>query len=579
MRRAVIFMRASSSSFFRLFGLLAAMVFAPTRVVGSSQDPARTVTIYVHGFELTGADRDGVFGDDIQDAVADSVAALIGLPTGAVNGSLPPNAVVGTTYYGDTAPGYYSATDLSDVDAITAQWGGGVPRYALILAKFARHALERSGAQQVNFVSVSFGALVTRWLIEKDLEGLASQGKIARWLTLEGVVSGNWVASHDDLVNILALVQPEPIDVHHMKYDWVETNLASPRTDTSNPLLAGILLGHVVSTDDSGNGGSLRDAMLAYGEYAPNDGVQAAPDAVFRAVGTAAQFQGRGPTVATFYADHLGLANHRSAWAEAATFLTGARRVTVTMTSARVVNLHEPSAPWWDWRPAEVLFESRVFSPAAAARWGITEALSSHVKDGAAAPLVRFSTSGETKSLSYVLFDDFVLPQETALRLELHDWELDYDLRYGVTETIQAPYYDDMGGGTVIVSTLAPGTYSFANADWSCSIDVKVYDYPFLGAVGVSDPVSAPRPLALAISPQPSSAGVRIAAAIGSVSAPATLEILDLAGRLVRHQESAGADFSWDGRDTDGNRAPAGIYLARVRAIGRQLRGRICRIR
>src|SRR5436189_211511 len=92
----------------------------------ASHDPNRTVTVYVHGFERTGADRHGIYGDDIQDAVADSVAALIGLPVSEVMGALPPNAVLGTTYYGDTPPSYYTAADRAELGAVTAQWGRGV---------------------------------------------------------------------------------------------------------------------------------------------------------------------------------------------------------------------------------------------------------------------------------------------------------------------------------------------------------------------------------------------------------------------------------------------------------------------
>jgi hypothetical protein len=203
--------------------------------------------------------------------------------------------------------------------------------------------------------------------------------------------------------------------------------------------------------------------------------------------------------------------------------------------------------------------------------------LSAHVKDDAAAPLVRYDRSGDTKTLSYVLFDDFVLPEETALRLELHDWELDYDLRYGVTETIQTPYYDDMGGGSLLVSTLAPGTYSFANSDWSCAIEVRVFDYPFQSLVGVGDPAPPPERSALQVFPQPARAGVRI------VTAPwggaSRLEILDLSGRLVRRIEGAGASFTWDGRAADGRPAPAGVYLARVTAGTEVRSGRICLLR
>lgn len=561
--------------------LMALPALTPAAALGVSHDPTRTVTIYLHGFETTGADRHGVYGDDIHEPLADSVAALVGLPIGEPSGPLSPNAVVGTTYYGDVAPSYYTAADRAEIDAITSLWGGGVPRYALIVAKYARHVLQRSGAQQVNIVSASLGALVARWLIEKNLENLAGDGKIARWLTIEGLVAGNWVASHDELVDLLSIVHPEPIDVLHMKYGWVEANLHTPRVDVDNPLLANILVGHVVSTDDSGNHGALRDVMLAYGEYEPNDAVQAVPDAKFRSVAPASQFLGKPPTCATFHTDHLGLQDHRAAWAEAATFVTGTRRVTVTMTSAQVMNLHEPSEPWWDWRPAEILLESRAFSPAAEARWAITEALSTHVKEGAEALLQRYQNQGDTKSLSYVLFDDFVVPEEEELRLEVHAWELDYDARYGVFETIQTPYYDDLGGGVVVVSTLTPGTYAFSNLDWNCRISVSIFDYPFPGLVGVSEPSPDHDRGLLSISPSPATSWVRIGAEFGLPSGtPATLDIADVSGRIVRRMRGvSGNVFLWDGRDSDGGRAAAGIYLARVCAAGIVRRGKICLVR
>src|SRR5205814_2368669 len=103
-------------------------------------------------------------GGNVHEPVAEAVAAFAGLPIlGDADGAPPPNVVAGTTYYGDTPPPYYSAADLAEIDQVTAQWGGGVPRYALIVAKYARHVLEISGARQVNFVSVSFGSLIVRW--------------------------------------------------------------------------------------------------------------------------------------------------------------------------------------------------------------------------------------------------------------------------------------------------------------------------------------------------------------------------------------------------------------------------------
>ena len=570
----------------RFRGATLAITCALLVVVGpalAGHDPNRTATIFVHGFELTGADRHGVFGDDFPEALAESVATMAGLPTSReAAGPMPINVVAGTTYYGDTAPSYYTDADRAEIDRITAEWGGGVPRYAFIVARHARHVLERSGADQVNIVSVSFGSLITRWMIENNVGGLAGAGRIARWLTAEGLVAGNWAASKPDLVNLLSIVAPEPIDVDHMAYGWIEAHLHAPRRTADDPRYANILIGQVASTDDGRNEAALRTAMLLYEEYMPNDGTQAMPDAVFGDVAAGSRFAGRPPTLSVFHADHLGIKAVRGAWARGAIFVTASRRVTVTMTAARVANLREPQYPWWNWTPAEILFESRVYSPAAWGRWRITEPLSAWVKEGAAPPLRRYRTTGETQSFQQVLYDDLVLPEETSLTLDLRATEVDYDPRYGVVETWETPYYDDLGGGTLSISALESGTYTFAVPDWSCEIAVQVFDYAFAPLVGVPGAGPASRD-GLVLVPNPARAGMRIAAPIppaGTSDQPATLEVTDITGRTVRRMAgSLRAGFTWDGRDGGGRSLPAGVYLVRVLTAGGTWHGRGCLLR
>ena len=550
----------------------------------ASHDPNRTVTIYVHGFDRTGADRHGVYGADIHETLEDSLAAMAGLSVGDTSGGpLPPNAVIATTYYGDTAPPYYTAADRAQVDGLTAQWGGGVPRYASIVARYAQNALERSGANQVNFVSASFGSLVVRWLIEKDVAGLAGSGRIARWLTIEGLVAGNWEASRGALVDYLDFVQPEPIDVDHMDYGWVSAHLHNPRTEADNPLYAGILVGQEASTDDSGNNGGLSALMLGYNEYMPNDGVQAVPDARFQTMTAQSRFQGLSPTLGFFHVDHLGIKHEAGAFAEAATFITARRRVTVTMTSARVTNLHEPSLPYWNWLPAEVVFESWVHSPAVQARWGIGDPLCARSKEDAVAPLRRYRSSGETQAIGEIVFDDMVLPGETRLGIDLHAAEVDYDPDYGVFETAVTPYYDDMGGGSLEVSTLQPGTYAFTAPDWSCELSVSVVDYPFASLLDVPPATARSGARALVFAPNPSASRVRITLAGAAATLddePARLEIADVSGRMVRVIEgSAHGGFLWDGRDAQGRPVPAGVYLHRAITSHGTWNGRSCRIR
>ncbi len=565
-----------------LLAVFAALVGAgaPAR---ASHDPNRTVTVYVHGFERTGADRQGVYGADIHEMLQDSLATLAGLPLAdTTGGPLLPNAVAATTYYGDTAPPYYSSVDLAEIDLLTSAWGGGVPRYAYIVARYAQRALERSGADQVNFVSASFGSLVVRWLIEKNVAGLAGAGRVARWLTIEGLIAGNWAASRDALVSYLDFVQPQPIDIDHMHYDWVSTHVHTPRTEADSPYYAGILTGQVASTDDGGNNGGLSALMLSYNEYLPNDGVQALPDARFQTMTARSRFHGLPPTLGLFHVDHLGIKDYAGAYAQAATFITARRRVTVTMTSARVTNLREPQLPLWNWLPAEVVFESWVYSPAVQTRWGIGDPLSARLKEDATAPLRRFRRSGETQAVGEIVFDDLVLPEETQLRIDLHAAEVDYDPHYGVYETATTPYYDDMGGGSVVVSTLQPGTYTFAAQDWSCELSVDVFEYPFAAVLDVptSAPVRVARALVIAPNPSASSARIKLAGLPPALAdEPARLEIADVSGRVVRVIEgSLRGTFLWDGRDARGRPLPTGVYLHRATTPHGVWRGRSCRI-
>ncbi|TMQ70098.1 MAG: hypothetical protein E6K80_09585 [Candidatus Eisenbacteria bacterium] len=393
--------RASAAA---ILGATLLVLLAATPLISATQaaaqDPAHTATIYVDGFDSGGASRTGVFGADRRTPLVDSVAALVRCAVANGESALPPNVVASTWYYGDTAPAYYGASDQAALAQVTAQWGGGVPRYALIVAKYVRNVLQRSGAQQVNLVSASFGSLIVRWLIEKDVEGLASEGRIARWLSIEGVLAGNWAASRDDLVHYLDFLDPLPIDVAHMNYGWVSAQVHTPRTEADNPLYSGILVGQVVSTDDGYDNGALSALMSSYGEWQPNDGVQAVADARFQSFTTRSRLDGLPPTLGFFHDDHLSFEQDRAAWAQAATFITQRRRVTVTMTSARVSDLHETHNFLYDMRPAEVVLESRVYSPAIEARWGVRGPVCTIEKEGGVAPLHRYTKDGETQTFN-----------------------------------------------------------------------------------------------------------------------------------------------------------------------------------
>jgi hypothetical protein len=545
--------------------LVAVALLGAVAPAARAQDPNRTVTIFVGGFASDGASRHGVFGVDGSEALLDSIAALVGVPVAHGEATLVPDVAADMVYYGDTPPPYYTGADTAELARVTAQWGGGVPRYALIVAKYARELMRRSGARQINIVSGSFGSLIVRWVIEKDLAALASSGAISRWLSVEGLLAGNWAASRNHLASLLNLVDPLPIDVTHMNYDWVATNLHSPRNEVDDPLYAKILLGSLASTDDSYENGALTTLMLSEQAWQPNDGLQAIADALFQHVTAQSQYLSLPPVLGLLRNTHLDVQNNRGGWADVATFLTQRRRVAIVMTDATIKNLSEP----FYLLPSEVVLESRVSSPAVAARWGIHEPLNVREKEGGVAPMRLFSKTGEHQRFTELLYDGLVLPEETQLQLDLHAEEIDYDWRYNVFETVTKPYYDELGSGTVMVSTLAPGTYTFDAPGWSCSVAVTTYDYPFAafgqGPATAVDP-PAPARVALAIGPNPHVGDVHIRlAGLATGAEAATLDVHDVSGRLVRHMSGDAAQgFVWDGHGQSGEPLPAGIYLYRV---------------
>jgi len=541
----------------------------------AEHDPNFTTTIFVHGFNNEGYSAEGVFGEDDWDEDMDPFTALAGLPNiSDPGGAYLPNVVASTRYYGDTPPFYYTPEDIAELDAVTTQWGGGVPRYALIVAKYARFALERSGADQVNFFSGSYGTFVTRWLIEKDLENLASEGKIARWLSAEGVLNGHWAASEDVLLFLWDLFGTPSLDVDQMHYDWVEANVHSPRWEADNPRFSGILSGKMGTTCDNANDGALTDAMILLDDWQPNDGVVGLNDSFFATMTTQSRFLGKTPTQGYYFRNHYELASYPAAWVQVANFLTGRKRVTITMTRTQVTDIHEPDDWLWDFTPAEIIFESEVFSPAALARWGMTDRVCVRDFGGGNTPIYEWGHNGLTQILSHKIFDDLVLDEEVEVDLHLWAREIDWEERYGVLEIIGVDDpTDEMAEGWITVPVTGPGTYLFSAADWNCDVEVEVFDYPFEPLVTAVAGPGNPPPAGsgLVLSPNPFSGAVEIRAPwLAEKTAGhrlAELEIFAATGRRVRRLAGdPAAGFRWDGRDESGRQLPAGVYLYRLQS-------------
>ncbi len=124
--------------------------------------------------------------------------------------------------------------------------------------------------------------------------------------------------------------------------------------------------------------------------------------------------------------------------------------------------------------------------------------------------------------------------------------------------------------GAWCIDGLAPGTYTL-------EFRVERYLTAYVNGVVASD-VTSEVPVALAPAaltfdppwPNPASGDVKLRLQVARPS-PVDLRIYDARGRLVRAWAAASIDagvheYAWDGRNSDGRTAPAGVYLIRARS-------------
>ncbi len=425
----------------------------------------RSVTVYIHGYDDKGVSYTNTYGYDAYDPMLNRLVELTGFDTlQTFDPADFTNVITITPYYGQKAPDYYTQQDIDEIKAITHQYGGGIPRYALIVAKYARHVMALTGADHVNFISASMGSLIARWIIEKDVEHLASEKKILRWQSLEGVIRGNKLASNKNLVKYANTIQKQPIDVEQMSYRWIETYLHNPRGEAASIYYKDIVISEISSTKAGDPFGWL---MLT----TPNDGYQAVEDTYFSSVLPQARYNGMLPTHTMFHRTHLGLRKDDGAWANVATFLLPHKRVQITLTGAKVDDIHEHT--YFLNKNAEIVFESKVYSPYIKEKWDITDAISERVYDSGALPIHKYSKDHQQKSFQQVLYDDYVLQGETKLKLTMAAYEVDQSLKYGVHDEFGSR--ENLGGKTIELP-LVDNTYTIRARDWSGTIQVHVIE-------------------------------------------------------------------------------------------------------
>ena len=456
--------------------LLTLMIVASASFAQAIQPPDQVATIVVHGFDPDGTSQSGTVGDDFSLDYVTDIAGALNLPLGIANPTAA-NQVACTTYYGTDYPSYYTPQDIADVNAATAAFGGGVPRYAAIVAKYARHVMQRSGAKQINLVGLSFGALVSRYIIEKNLENLAGSDSIARWICVEGVVSGNYAATYGGPAIYVFFNQyygGSPTDLDQMKYTWVDQNIHSPRQNSNAAYFANFPMHFWLAADDN-----IFNKMLTNLSGKANDGLVLLEDGYMKNMPVNLLYKGWLPTVSTLHATHDSMKSNEGLRAGLAAQVFGSKRVTITLTNVQVLRDFDPGKG-----PGEYVFGVKLFSPTAEDTMGTTVPIQDlRAEDNSIEYLSLSPNSAQSTGL--IWFDDMVLPGETNLRLETNVEEIDGDLIYQITET-GGEVRQQLANTQQTIDVTKNGTYTLATADWRGTIDVEIRDY-----VGNDNPNSA----------------------------------------------------------------------------------------
>jgi len=440
------------------------MVFAAVALPAHAvnYNPSTAIMVYIHGFDNDGWTYTNVYGDDSMiDDIAEPVnqiAAFTGRPTNFQNPTAP-NQVCGATYYGSVPPSWYTPEDVAADNAMPA----GVPRYALRMAKYIKHVIDRSGATSAIILSGSFGCEITRYLIEHNLCNLASDQLISRWMPIVGVVQGNWAASsiNYDLLGPIFGENPSP-DIDHMQYSWVDANISAHATMNS-PYYGPIIINQFVATADG-------DGYITALCNQPNDGTCNVSDEKFSGYTTAAALHPttdgvlQMPGLAYYPTVHTGIVDHMGMWAGVVSAAENNIRVTITLTQfyAKVNGDLLGNSEW--------AFSARTYAPRAATLWGVTAPMCDiNMSDGVS--ILLKMKKGQTQYPNWTVFDMIVPPGESQLNFQFNAYELDFFNKF--YDMYEIGSTRDMGL-TSATLTGATSTFTLSNSNYSATFVVTI---------------------------------------------------------------------------------------------------------
>ncbi len=417
-------------------------------------DNDTTITVEVHGFNpVDGGEWEETVYGEVDDAggMGRSIRLFAPAVPDWEDEPTATNQMVGVEYYGAIPAEWLSVEDIEEIEANDWRTDRVLHRYALIVAKFINRHMADVGATDVNIFCHSMGCHVTRYMIENDIEGVASSGVIARWSTATGVLAGARLARLFDnpfVRDAAELLWMNTADFVHMNPDYVTDHSAvwdHQLHAANNPLFEDMLIHHLVATDPT-----LQETFdilplldLSNPDDEPNDGLVYTWDELFweqdesvrhvtptgeRVLPTASyqtvdHFEIK-DTLPTGILHAAGLYHRRKVWIIARTLTL---RDDLEQDSIVDV-LNQGSAP------ADISFRARVsYDPYVTEVFGQPGFVHEQAPEDRSTPLTTLF-EGQSIRLDWTVYEGPVFDAMTTVSLDFELLEMDWYPRFGVSE-------------------------------------------------------------------------------------------------------------------------------------------------
>ncbi len=413
-----------------------------------------TITVWVHGFSNKSSSemKKIVYGRDrgCGGLLTEMRAYGFDRPCSTdPGGATAPNQMSRVEYYGGTPADWLTADQIAEIEQFPYSGPTALHRYGLIVAKFIRHKLATTGATHVNLACHSMGCFVLRYVIENDLEGLASERRFVRWFTSAGVIAGAQLARLYDNPTVRQagpLIGLELSDFVIMHPDFVQDFAAAwdhRLHEGNSPYLGGTIIHHLCGTDPK-----IREALnialldLNNPSDEPNDGIMYTEGEFFHSqsrLGTLINPQGRYVRATRSYVReyHMEVPNTPQGPLLAAATMMGSRKVFLRIRSIELLKDRE-SRNLFDGEngkpPAEVTMRVGVrYDPYVQQTFGRSVLVHEDRPEHRGAPLIEMSQN-YTMDPDFMVFEGPVFDEMTSIRVEVELLEADWYPRFGVRE-------------------------------------------------------------------------------------------------------------------------------------------------